>query len=167
MFHRGTGWLCLLGLLPLLQARAGDDADLEAGDQAVVKVLDQHLFSQPLFYSAPVAELSLGEVLGISAESGDWFEARTGAGISGWVHSTAITETGVDLAHTGGGSGSVSAEEITLSGRGFNADIEASYRDENPDLDFTPVDQMERMEVEPGELYQFLLDGNLLEGEVE
>ena len=152
-------------LLCLLMAAAWGDEEqgLEVGGQATVKVLDQNVFSQPLFYSQPLLSLSLGETVTLTGQQGDWFEVLTPSGVSGWVHRTSITEEAVELASTGGGSGSVSAEEITLSGRGFNAEIEASYSDQNPSLDFDAVDEMERLEVAPGDLHDFLVEGGLVE----
>jgi hypothetical protein len=163
MTGKATAFAALLVLT--LSGVSVPEGEFQPGDQATVKVLNQHMFSQPLFYSQPVGTLSLGQLLTILSEQGDWYEAETATGASGWVHRTALTEESVDLSHSGGGSGSVSAEEITLSGRGFNEDVEAWYRDGNPGLDFDAVDLMEQtMTVEPEELHQFLVEGELIEG---
>ena len=163
MSSKATAFAALLVLA--LSGVSVPEGEFQPGDQATVKVLNQHMFSQPLFYSQPAGTLSLGELLTILSEQDDWYEAETAAGSTGWVHRTALTEESVDLSHSGGGSGSVSAEEITLSGRGFNEDVEAWYRDGNPSLDFDAVDLMEEtMTVEPEELYQFLVEGELIAG---
>jgi len=51
-----------------------------------------------------------------------------------------------------------------LAGRGFNKDIEETYAGEHPELNFTLVNSMEsNWKVSSDQLYQFLVDGNLIE----
>jgi hypothetical protein len=137
----------------------------EAGGQATVKVRSQHLFPRPVFYAEPVAELSFGEVLSLGEKDGDWFMATRSGGTSGWVHATALTGAVAGEGDIGSGSGEVSSDEVMLAGRGFNSQVEEAYSSDHPELDFSKVDAMERLEVTPSQLESFLAEGGLIEGE--
>ncbi len=150
------------GLLAAGAAIAEDPP--EAGSQATVKVRSQHMFPRPVFYAEPIVELSFGEVLSLGEESGDWFMATRSGGTSGWVHTTALTGAVVGEGGIGSGSGEVSSDEVMLAGRGFNSQVEDAYSSDHPELDFTKVDAMERLEVAPAELEAFLAEGGLIEG---
>jgi hypothetical protein len=149
----------------LLAAAAFTGDEPAVGEDATVQIQNQHLFPRPVFYATPVGELDFGDVVHILGESDDWFEVRTASGGTGWVHSTSVTGAVLSGGGVGSGSGEVTSDEIMLAGRGFNADMEDSYSGSNPSLDFSEVDQMERIEVAPEDIYGFLVAGRLIEAE--
>lgn len=155
-------FLLIIFLIPALIQAEG----LETGGEASVMVLNQFLFPQPVFYAQPVASLTLGDRLILEEQQDEWFLVTTSSGQSGWVHRTALTEKSVDLSGSGSGSGEFSAEEVTLSGRGFNSEVEADFKSRNPELNFSAVDAMEAIEITPEKLHEFLVDGNLVDGEI-
>ena len=161
----GIRGICLAGLLAGLLAAGAVLAEdqPQAGSQATVKVQSQHLFPRPVFYAEPVAELSFGEVLSLGEQQGDWFRATRSGGVSGWVHATALTGAVAGEGDIGSGSGDVSSDEVMLAGRGFNSQVEEAYSSDHPELDFSLVDEMERMEVTPSQLESFLAQGGLIE----
>jgi hypothetical protein len=84
---------------------------------------------------------------------------------SGYIHSSAVTERKVRLGSADSVGGSASAEEVTLAGKGFNAQVEKSYGAKNGSaVNFAAVNTMERRSVPEGELFDFLRAGGLLEG---
>ncbi len=140
------------------------DPIIAPGDQVTVKVLSQHLFPSPAFYSQPVAELALGQVLTVLESGTQWFRVSASSSLTGWVHSSAITPASAGSGSVGSGSGAVSQDEVTLAGRGFNSEIEAAYSSDNPGLDFDKVDAIEGFEVSTQLLEAFLAAGSLVEG---
>lgn len=152
----------LLGAVLASGAAVAEDPP-EAGSQATVKVRSQHMFPRPVFYAEPLAELSFGEVLTLGESSGDWFRATRSGGTSGWVHATALTGAVAGEGDIGSGSGEVSSDEVMLAGRGFNSQVEDAYSSDHPELDFSEVNAMERLEVTPTELESFLAEGGLIE----
>jgi len=142
---------------------AGDDPVV--GGSATVKIQSQHLFPRPVFYATPVGELEFGNTVTILEESGDWFRVSTPSGITGWVHTTSLTGAVLTGGQIGSGSGDITSDEIMLAGRGFNSDVEASYRSSNPGLHFDVVDRMETFDVTPEEIYSFLVEGRLISGD--
>lgn len=83
---------------------------------------------------------------------------------SGYIHASAVTERKVKLGSADSVGGSASSEEVTLAGKGFNAQVEKSYGDKNGSANFAAVNAMERRSVAEGALFEFLRAGGLLEG---
>ena len=54
-----------------------------------------------------------------------------------------------------------SADELALGGKGFNAQVEAEYKAKGKNLDYASVDWMERVQVSPEAMRQFLVKGGL------
>jgi hypothetical protein len=130
-----------------------------AATAATVTVLVQEtaLRKRPQSYSPSVGMARLGqkfETLGL--ESGFYKTS------SGYLHSSAVTLKKVKLGSADSVGGSASAEEVTLAGKGFNAQVEKSYGDKNASVSFTGVDAMERRSVGEGPLFDFLRKGGLL-----
>jgi hypothetical protein len=147
--------------LLLALALGGSDAAPAPGDEVTVMVMRQYLFPTPAFYARPLAELELGQELIVLQVSGQWLEAAASS-LTGWVHMTAVTGADAGSGTVASGSGSVSADEVTLAGRGFNSEIEAAYASDNPELDFDAVDLIEGFEVSEADMVAFLGGGALV-----
>lgn len=155
--------LFLLMLFSLSLATA-EDAETQVGDEVAIAVQNQSIYPMPAFYASPVEPVSYGTMAVIDEINGEWYRITTALNQDGWIHCTSVT--GAIQTESGGvsASGDVTSDEIMLAGRGFNQDIEETYSGEHPDLDFTLVDNMETSwTVSPQQLYQFLVDGNLIE----
>lgn len=81
---------------------------------------------------------------------------------SGYIHSSAVTAKKVSLGSDDSVGGSASAEEVTLAGKGFNAQVEKSYGSKNGSVNFGAVNSMERRSVGEAALFEFLRAGGLL-----
>ena len=57
---------------------------------------------------------------------------------------------------------SASDDELTLAGRGFNREVERTFQYQNPEVDFSWIDRMEKMVVSQDEIQKFLRDGGLM-----
>lgn len=152
-----------MAFVVLMLSLLASDPALSAGDEATVKVMRQYIFPSPAFYSQPVAELALGQVLTILEVGNQWFRVSATSSLSGWVHATALTSASAGSGSVSSGSGSVTQDEVTLAGRGFNSDVEAQYASDNPSLDFDAVDRIEDFEVSEAFMNAFLAGGSLVD----
>lgn len=81
---------------------------------------------------------------------------------AGYLHASAVTEKKVRLGSADSVGGSASAEEVTLAGKGFNAQVEKSYGAKNGAVNFAGVNAMERRSVGEAALFDFLRAGGLM-----
>lgn len=137
-----------------------------AATQFSVQVRGGKLRERPSFLGRVTATVPYGTRVTVLEEKGAWRRVRDEAGHAGWIHASALTAKKLELAAgerdvAAGASG----EELALAGKGFNAAVEAEFRDENPDIDFTWVDRMERITVTPEEALAFLHAGDVKGGE--
>lgn len=135
-------------------------AGIKAGSQVTIRVMSAKVMGAPKFIGTAAATLSRGDQLTVKEVKGDWFRVEGAA--KGWVHKTNVVEGNVELSTTPGGGGSgASRDEVELAGRGFTPQIEDSYRQSNPELDFSHVDAIEQVNLDPGELEAFVAEGGL------
>jgi hypothetical protein len=157
--------LLLLPMTLLVSMALADEEEMpQPGDQVAIAVQNQFIYPMPAFYASPTQPVSYGTLAVIQEVRGEWFKVTTALDKTGWIHSTAVTGAIESSSGDASASGSVTSDEIMLAGRGFNRDIEETYAGEHPELDFSVVDMMESSwKVSSDELYQFLLEGNLIE----
>ncbi len=124
-----------------------------------VQVREGQLRDKPSFLGKVAATVSYGDRLEILENRGGWTRARGDDG-EGWIHASALTEKRVVL-RSGDRDADVGAsgEELALAGKGFNDEVEARFRAENPDVDYTWVDRMETIVVTADEARAFLAAG--------
>jgi len=159
-------FLLFLMLFPLSLAMT-EDTEPQVGDEVAISVQNQSIYPMPAFYASPVEPVSYGTIASIDQIDGEWFRITTSLGEVGWIHRTSVTGA-IQMASGGTStSGSVTSDEIMLAGRGFSREIEETYAGEHPELNFSIVNNMETSwTVSPEQLYQFLVEGNLIEGTV-
>jgi len=131
-----------------------------------VQVRKGALRERPSFLGKVVSDVGYGDRVTVLAEKGSWLQVRDEAGHTGWIHESALTEKKIELAagRKDAATGA-SGQELALAGKGFNAAVEAEFRDQNPDVDFTWVDRMEKMTITPGQAAAFLRRGDVKGGE--
>ena len=133
-------------------------------ENLVVKVQSTFLRKEPKFYAATVATLGAGESVTKIATQGDWHKVRTGSGLEGWLHASAVQTKKVNLAAMDKSlQTKASADEIALASKGFNEQVEKEYKAKNKNVDFAWVDRMLKMKVSPEQLRSFLKEGKLAE----
>jgi hypothetical protein len=135
-------------------------AGIKAGSEITVRVMSAKVMKAPKFIGTTAGTLSRGDLLTVKEVKGDWYRVEGAA--TGWIHKTSVVEGKVELSTEPGGGGSgASRDEVELAGRGFTPQIEDSYRQSNPDLDFAHVDAIEKVNLDPGELEAFVAEGRL------
>ncbi len=128
-----------------------------------VQVRKCSLRKKPSFLGAPLRDLDYGDQVTIDETRNSWVRVTPvdGKG-SGWLHLSALTEKKIILGHdspevkTG-----ASSDEIALAGKGFNRQVEERFKQNNRNVDFAPIDAMEKIVISQAEMHAFLVDGGL------
>ncbi len=112
-------------------------------------------------FLAPVkAKVRYGDRLEVLSKEGDWFRVKF-RNIRGCIHKGAVTEKSVSLSGVSGTGSSASADEVSLAGKGFNPEVERSYRNKHPELNFRTVDGIEQYKISEEALRKFIRNGDL------
>jgi uncharacterized protein YgiM (DUF1202 family) len=153
---RRKGWLALA--IVVLAAMCA-----WAAQQMSVQVKETQMRAKPSFVGASVAKLTYGTQVTVLEQKGPWIRVRGTGGREGWVHQSALTTKKVQLA-SGGKDAATGAgnDELALAGKGFTADVEKTFKEENADLDFAWVDRMETWVVPAEDAEKFLAAGEVV-----
>jgi len=132
----------------------------KVGSMVTIRVMSAKVMKSPKFIGPTTGSVSRGDSLTVKEVKGDWY--RVEGSYSGWIHKSNVTEGKVALSSTPGGSGgNVNRDEVELAGRGFTPQVEQQYKDKNPNLDFSHVDAIEKVTIDPSELESFVTEGKL------
>ena len=116
----------------------------------------------PMPFGKIIATLGYGERVNVLAEQGLWFKVRDQRqGREGWMHSASLIAKPITLKPGERLGGGASEDELALGGKGFNAQVEAEYKARGKNLDYASVDWMERIQVSPEAMREFLAKGGL------
>ena len=156
--NRRTWLLALAALVP---------ATVAAAATLTVLVDQTQVRKRPQFYAPAVATVHLGDRLEAEAAEGGWYPVAV-SDKKGFIHGSAVTAKALKLSSDKSiGTSGTTAEEITLAGKGFNDEVEQTYKTQHPEANFAAVDAMEKRVVADEELVSFLKDGGLLPASAE
>lgn len=131
-------------------------------ETVVVKVKTTAVRKEPKFTAAVVATLQAGAPLEKLADKDGWFQVKTKAGVTGWVHSSALHTKKFDLlAMDKTMKTEASSGEIALASKGFNKQVEDAYKARNQAANFAAVDRMEALKALAADIEAFLKRGRL------
>jgi hypothetical protein len=128
---------------------------------ATVTVLVQETVvrKKPQFFAPAAGTARLGQTFEGEGPENGWY--KVDGKLDGYVHASAVTAKKVKVSGDSVGGGA-SAEEVTLAGKGFNAQVEKSYGAKNGAADFSGVNAMERREISEAAVLEFMRSGGLL-----
>jgi len=131
-----------------------------AAQQLSVQVRSTSLRQRPSYLGPVTTEVIYGTRVEVLETRGPWRHVRTPDGKTGWMHDSALSEKKLGL-QAGESDAQVAADsdELALAGKGFNEQVERTYREENPQVDYTWVDRMAAWRVTPAESQEFLQRG--------
>lgn len=140
--------LCLAGAAPAETMR--------------VQVQSGQVRDTPSFLGRVVTVLPYGQSVETTGTQGPWLQVRAADGKTGWLHSSALTAKRLS-AQTGGAAVATGAsgDELALAGKGFNADVEAQFKAQHANIDFSWVDKMAKMNATPEQIATFAKAGGL------
>jgi hypothetical protein len=150
-------FLFLLGLL----ISAALSAQVSKGGTAWIAAKSAALKSSTWFFAGTRGTLQMGAQVTVLQINGSWAEVRSQANssLSGWTAASNLSAKRILASGVG-----ASASEIALAGKGFNQEVENSYKTQG-DLNYTDVDKTEAITVPQEDLYKFVTDGRLITGE--
>lgn len=145
----------VLGLAVLAWAAAG---------RVTVVVEQAKVRKAKAFFAAPVATVKYKDTLSAGEAEDGWIPVVV-TGKNGWLHQSAVGSKAGKLKGGWDGSDEAGQDEVTLAGKGFNAEVEKAYRAGDAG-DYDAVDAMEGRSVSDGEMLTFLKTGKTLPREV-
>jgi len=137
-------------------------AVLLAAETFIVKVKTTALRSSPKFYASAVTDIKAGDRLEQVSMQGDWVQVKTASGATGWIHKSALEPKQFNLlASNKNLKTQATADEVALASKGFNKQVEDSYRAKNKNISFVWVDKMLLIKIPLNQEINFLKDGKL------
>ena len=136
-------------------------AQFKNGETAWVAAKSVDLKSSTWFFAGKTGTLALGAEVTVLQVSGNNIQVRSTANTSlnGWTSTSNLSARRIVASGT-----SASASEVALAGKGFNQEVEDSYKS-GGELNYTDVDRTEAITVSQDDLYDFVKDGHLFTGE--
>ena len=156
--NRAGYWLWVAAIIVLAAAGAWA-AEVK---MMSVQVKDAQLRDKPSFVGKVVGNLAYGDRVDVQESQGAWARVSLAGGASGWMHSSALTSqklvlsAGQENARVG-----ASGDELALAGKGFNSDVEAQFKRDHKNIDFTWINKMEKIKIPSSEMQVFLKDGGV------
>jgi len=135
-------------------------AQVRAGGTMYVSVKEIALKSGTGFFASTKGTIKYGDTVTIVRVDGRFVEVRSASNITGWTATANLSARQV----VAGTSSTATAKEVALAGKGFNAEVESSYR-ENQNLNYADVDRVESISVDEAALRRFLEEGRLSMGD--
>jgi hypothetical protein len=150
--------IVLLGLAVFL---AAPGAGLAQASKMVQS--KQQLYAAPNLSAEVLGTVPEGTEVKIVQQSGDWYQVEC-QGQQGWLPQQAFgagKKFEMSNLLKGKAVQETKTDEVALAGKGFTPEVEAGYRKKHPNLNFALVDQVEKLEVSPGQLQAFMREGGL------
>jgi len=112
------------------------------------------------FLASIKSKVQYADELEVTAKEGDWFKVKF-RNIKGCIHKNAVTDKSVALSNVSTKGHTASSDEVALAGKGFNPEVEKSYKSKHPELDFNAVNSIEEYKVSDEQLKIFIKTGGL------
>jgi len=137
-------------------------AQLSRGGTLYVAVKTVTLKSSTGFFASNRGTLNYGDRVTVLQINGKFAEVRsaTNASLSGWTPSANLSARQI----VSGNTATVSARETAMAGKGFNQEVEDSYKKQG-NLNYTDVDRVEAITIGETNLRRFLEEGRLSMGD--
>jgi len=141
-----------------VSARAAKQPELQ-----YVSVANTRLLSKPAAFSSTLATLDAGEAVEVISQSGSYVQVKA-RGQTGWIGARSLLTERPKIGYSGKKSTDASAEEVAAATKGFNTEVEAEYKRNNPKLDYEQLDRLEARTTvrDPGkDLEKFRKEGQI------
>jgi len=126
-----------------------------------VQVKQGQMRSTPSFLGSVTATLAYGDKVELIEDKGAWKMVAIRK-IKGWMHMSALTTQPIALqAGKADVKTGATSSELALAGKGFNAKVEAEFKNKNKNIDYNWVDRMEALAINPGQMQAFLKQGQV------
>jgi hypothetical protein len=112
------------------------------------------------FFSPVKAVVKYSDLMNVLSTEGDWIRVQF-KDVKGCIHKSAVEEKKVSLSGVFSGSQTATKDEVALAGKGFNPQVENSFKKKHPELNYYSVDQIESYKTSDESLKRFMIDGGL------
>ena len=138
-------------------------AQVARGGTLYVSVRSLELKSSTGFFASNRGTINHGDQVTVLQVSGRFVEVRyvRSPFTTGWAPAASFSARQV----VAGATGTATASEVALAGKGFNQDVEQSFRNQNRNLNYADVDRVEAIRINEAELRRFLEEGRLAMGD--
>ncbi len=147
--HLTSATLLLLAMTALVSA-----------ETVVIATRENTLREDCRFLAPAKAKLQVGDQLDVVAREGDWLRV-TFRNTAGCIHKNAIRDKSAALTDASGTGYRATGDEVALAGKGFNPEVERSYRGKHPELDYNAVENIEAYRISDERLREFITTGGL------
>jgi len=136
-------------------------AQVSVGGTLYVAVKNAALKSSTGFFASTRGTLNYGDRVTVIRVDGRFVEVRSTANssLTGWIASANLSARQV----VSGTTSTASAREVALAGKGFNQEVENSYKSQK-NVNYADVDRTEMITVNEADLRRFLEEGRLSMG---
>ena len=133
-----------------------------AGKIMSVQVKQSELRASPSGLASVVASVKLGDRLTVIEEKGVWTQVSTEGGATGWIPSSSLVKGALKVkAGDADAKVAASGDEMSLATKGFNSQVEADFKNQHADIDFTWVDKMGQIKISIDDMRNFLKQGKV------
>jgi uncharacterized protein YgiM (DUF1202 family) len=138
-------------------------AQVQAGGTLYVSVKTIDLKSGTGLFTSTTGTLNLGDQVEVVQVQGKNIEVRSAknSSLKGWTSSANFSARQI----VAGTSSTATAKEVALAGKGFNQEVERSYKDHQSNLNYNDVNKVESINISDTELKKFMEEGRLRTGE--
>ncbi|MCL2802011.1 MAG: hypothetical protein FWD28_09670 [Treponema sp.] len=138
-------------------------AQVRAGGTLYVATRTLDLKSGTGFFASNRGRLNYGDRVTVIRVNGRFVEVRSAANssLTGWTPSANLSVRQV----VSGTTSTATASEVALAGKGFNQEVEQSYRTQNRNLNYADVDRAEAFRLNEANFRRFLEEGRLAMGD--
>ncbi|MCL2722140.1 MAG: hypothetical protein FWD47_12495 [Treponema sp.] len=138
-------------------------AQVARGGTLYVAVRTLDLKSSTGFFASNRGRLNYGDQVTVLQVSGRFVEICSVANpsLTGWTPSANMSVRQIVT----GTSSTATTREVALAGKGFDQDVENAYRNQNRELNYSAVNEIERITVNEDQLRRFLEEGRLSMGD--
>ena len=138
-------------------------AQVSKGGTLYVAVKTQSLKSSTGFFASNRGTLNYGDRVTVLQVSGKFVEVRSAvnSSLTGWAPSANLSAKQI----VSGNVAALSARETALAGKGFNQEVEDSYKKQGNNLNYADVDRVEAVTVSEANIRQFMEEGRLSMGD--
>ena len=138
-------------------------AQAVAGGTLYVAVKTVTLKASTGSFAANKGTLNYGDKVTVIRIDGRFAEIKSASNssLTGWTATANLSAKQV----VAGNSSAASAREVALAGKGFNQEVENSYKNQKNNLNYADVDKVETITISEADLKKFLEDGRLKMGD--
>ena len=144
--------ICIGGMTALATDLSSMSVQVKKGD----------VRSTPSFLGKIITQLSYGDPVQVQGAKGPWMLVDLVDSGNGWIHTSALTRKKIILrAGQTDAQQTADSDEIALAGKGFNEQVQGEFKAQNPNIDYTWIDKMEKFVVSRKRMLEFLKEGEL------